>query len=449
MQMVWLVLSVLLMASGAEAACSGSGTSWSCTAGSTAADVRAAHNSATSGYTITLAVGSYPWGTGTVTLTKAGTLTGTGPDADLVTQTNTTCNPGTQTCITGSGVAIISVAPASDLSIRVTKLHITRNSGVPLNASACDGAAFEVDNGSAAFPLTLTRIDHNTTDGGGVALCADGWIEGVFDHNRLEDCYACLYVRESIAPDGLGTNSWTRMYTTFGSGGIALAGSRHAVFFEDNTFVHTQGAGGPGGPLEAEPYTDRGGVPVVRYNTWYATGYGFFVPLGPHGDNGSTRGVPIDEQYNNVFHLNASCGGYMSQRGGSVLSHDNQLLGASCGTAAFDIINDGGGSGDTPMNTFVWNNSINGVAQTSGFVTNSYGSPVVLNQNYYLHAPQASGGKCSYTGAPGPQANLTCTGSGANAYFGYTPYTYPHPLQSSQGSTDLTPPAAPTGLIVR
>jgi hypothetical protein len=448
MKMVTLILLVVLWATSSEAACSGAGTSWTCTAGSTAADVQAAHNSASSDYTITLAPGSYAWGGASLIVTKAGVITGSGPDADLTTQTNTTCNSSIQTCITGSGNPIVSVKPTTDVSIRITKLHITRNNGQPANASACQGAAIEVDSTTSSFPLTQIRIHNNTTDGGAVALCADGWIEGVFDHNRIEDCYACLYVREGLAPDsGYGTISWTRMYTIYGSGGVAAAGTRHAVFFEDNTFVHTTGLGGAGGALEAEPYTDQGGVPVVRYNKWYATGYGFFVPLGPHGDNGATRGVPIDEQYNNEFHLNGPCGGYMSQRGGSVLSHDNKLYG-SCGSG-FDITNDGGGSGDTPMNTFVWNNTLNDVAQSSGLVTNSYGSPVVLNQTYYLHAPQASGGKCSYTGTPGPLANLTCTGSGANAYSGYVPYTYPHPLQSNQVSSDLTPPATPTGLTIR
>ena len=444
MQVVWLVLLGLLWASMAEAACSGSGTTWTCPSGSTVADVQAAHNSATSGYTITLAVGSYSWGSSTLTLTKAGIVTGTGPDADLTTTTDTTCNTGTQSCITGSGDPIILIAPTSDLSIRVTKLHITRNGGQPTNNSAGISSAFQVRSPSSAFPLTLIRVDHNTLDGGVFGLFPNGWIEGVFDHNRLENCQSCIYVGEELYGN-IGAESWTRMYMTFGSGGVALAGSRHAVFFEDNTFVHTTG-----GNLDAEPYTDKGGVIVMRHNTWYVpSGISFFVPLGDHGDNGNFgRGVPIHEDYNNTFHLDSWCGGYDSIRGGSKLSHDNQLFGAGC-DHGINITNDGGGPNDTPVNIFIWNNTINGVAQSASFVDNSYGAPVLQDQNYFLHAPQASGGGCHYTGTPGLQANLSCTGSGANPYFGYTPYTYPHPLQSAQGGTDLTPPAAPTGLIVR
>jgi hypothetical protein len=444
MQKVWLVLLGLLWATSSEAApCTGSGTTWTCPNTALASDVQAAHNSATSPYTITLAAGTYPTWTTRLTLTKAGVLTGSGPDADLTTQTNTNCL-GTQTCLTGTTDPVILVAPTTDLSIRITKLHITRNSGSPQNTSAGQLAAIKVLNASSTFPLTLTRIDHNTMDGGSAALYPEGWIEGVFDHNRIENCYACLYVGEGDYGNS-GAESWTRMYTTFGSGGIALAGSRHAAFFENNTFVHTLSVGGN---LEAEPYTDKGGVIVMRYNTWYATGYSFFVPLGDHGDNGNFgRGVPIHEDYNNEFHLNSGCIGYDSVRGGSKLSHDNKLYGSGCGPSAVELTNDGGGSGDGIVNSFFWNNTINDVAQGSGFINNSY--PVTLEREYYLHAPQASGGNCHYTGTPGPAANLSCTSSGTNAYLAYTPYTYPHPLQGTQVGTDLTPPAAPVNLVIR
>src|SRR5262245_2866292 len=55
------VLALVASAAGANAACTGSGTTWSCTAGSTAANVQSAINSSSDGATITMADGSYSW----------------------------------------------------------------------------------------------------------------------------------------------------------------------------------------------------------------------------------------------------------------------------------------------------------------------------------------------------------------------------------------------------
>src|SRR6516162_1025138 len=51
----------LLWASGAEATCSGSGTTWNCTAGTTSAQISTALSSAADGATLTFAAGSYSW----------------------------------------------------------------------------------------------------------------------------------------------------------------------------------------------------------------------------------------------------------------------------------------------------------------------------------------------------------------------------------------------------
>jgi hypothetical protein len=60
------------------------------------------------------------------------------------------------------------------------------------------------------------------------------------------------------------------------------------------------------------------------------------------------------------------------------------------------------------------------------------------NRDYFMHAPQATGGYEYFTGSRqgGSQTHPTenDTGSmafspsGANAYYPYTPYAYPHPL---------------------
>src|SRR5262245_45253850 len=70
-----ITLITLLWPSGANAACTGSGTTWNCTASSTAADIQSAINSSSDGATITVANGSYSWTSGiTFSSAKATTL---------------------------------------------------------------------------------------------------------------------------------------------------------------------------------------------------------------------------------------------------------------------------------------------------------------------------------------------------------------------------------------
>src|SRR5689334_19160245 len=56
-----LLVLIWLPTGTAEASCTGSGQSWSCTAGTTSAQVQTAVNSATDGATMTFASGSYSW----------------------------------------------------------------------------------------------------------------------------------------------------------------------------------------------------------------------------------------------------------------------------------------------------------------------------------------------------------------------------------------------------
>ena len=81
---------------------------------------------------------------------------------------------------------------------------------------------------------------------------------------------------------------------------------------------------------------------------------------------------------------------------------------------------------------------------------------IVQDREWFLHEPQASGGRNEYTGARkgGSQSPPTASDTGntifnasaANAYYPYTAYTYPHPLTT--GSGDTTPPVAPTNLRI-
>jgi hypothetical protein len=72
----FLLALCLLLPLWAHAACSGSGTTWTCTAGSSLANVNTAISSGTDGMTITFDAGSYDWSSGNLVMdtTKATTL---------------------------------------------------------------------------------------------------------------------------------------------------------------------------------------------------------------------------------------------------------------------------------------------------------------------------------------------------------------------------------------
>src|SRR5262245_32222811 len=59
--LIFVLMLYLTFAASAEASCSGSGLSWTCSAGSTWSDIQGAYNSGTDGMTITLAAGNYDW----------------------------------------------------------------------------------------------------------------------------------------------------------------------------------------------------------------------------------------------------------------------------------------------------------------------------------------------------------------------------------------------------
>ena len=80
-------------------------------------------------------------------------------------------------------------------------------------------------------------------------------------------------------------------------------------------------------------------------------------------------------------------------------------------------------------------------------LVNENPSTIQEGRDYWLHAPAATGGKETLK-TPYGIGGMTFSSSGANAYYPYTTYVYPHPLVSG-GSSDTMPPAAPSGLSVR
>jgi hypothetical protein len=168
---IWMLWTVP-----ARAACSGSGTSWFCTAGSSAADVQSALNSASNNATITLDNGSYTW-TAAVNFSNA-------RGATIICATVQGCTINKSSTIFGF--------PA--FSTTLTDLY--RISGFILNQIGTAQATIWFCNSGPCSGGTLAqiRIDHNAFNqnaGGGAQAIILGDTNsvlnfyGVIDHNTL------------------------------------------------------------------------------------------------------------------------------------------------------------------------------------------------------------------------------------------------------------------------
>lgn len=205
------VLSILLP-SISFAACSGSGLTWTCTAGSTQANVNSAISSATDGATITFASGSYTWSSSAITPSISKGVT-------LICESEGACT------VSSSGVAIGMPTGSS------SKLY--RISGFTFNHTA-DGVIWTCPGGScSATTITQLRIDHNTFNPSGAETImyvgegssADNYFYGVVDHNTVNCSVSCYFAQ---LYNGTSNNATT-----------GALGSANNLFFEDNTITIT------------------------------------------------------------------------------------------------------------------------------------------------------------------------------------------------------------------
>lgn len=121
----------------------------------------------------------------------------------------------------------------------------------------------------------------------------------------------------------------------------------------------------------------------------------------------------------------------MNIRGGSVLLYNNSGNCLSAQLHLEDYQTEDWPQPDQIHNTFLWDNT-----GASYWFSNSV-SVIQEDRDYFKHAPASSGGKTTLInyGLDG----MTFSSSGANAYYPYTAYTYPHPLRGA-GTPDETAP---------
>ncbi len=380
-------------------------------------DVSAAVASAVDGDVVVVPAGSSTWAS-TLTITKAITLQGAGSALSVITAAD-------------SGTAIMRVKPGSNKPVRVTGLGFVGGTNQVSIVGVLDGS----------YCLDQVRVDHCSFTNGGSNLVTTGWVEGLIDHNYFLNCNRAILV--------VGDNSagWARSIA---------AGTSHALFIEDNTFKQTNAGGGG---LNENVYHQEGARTVVRHNDFDGSEYTSYdyVPFDSHGNQNyytggayDFRGQPLIEVYENTFRYHHSyrvC--YF--RGGSVLFHDNAFTTVTYSTevelseeegwqtAFFSPLKTAWPAEDQINNSFFWNNTRNG----SPIADVALGEPsdptfIQRGRDYFMHAPEATGGRSTYTARAGGAE--TFTASGANAYYPYTPFQYPHPLQGG-GSPMPVPPS--------
>lgn len=296
------------------------------------------------------------------------------------------------------------------------------------------------------------RIDHNIFNQGNKPILFYN-LKGLIDNNYFYN--------------GNLTIEYTAAAKAYASWESMAAGTADALFIEDNFFIHDANF--------LRTYTNEsigtfnGGKLVVRYNRFESNSIpdaaGTVIPIMTHGnagdywqkDNNARRGQSVVEIYNNNF------GGKRIDfpvivRGSANLIYNNvigkvkntpriQLREEEYDIAMINQINPlrtAWPAEDQVHNTFIWNNTYDGVQMTKEhIVAVPDDEKIKQNRDYFLHAPQATGGSEIFTGKNGAAGSYPTDGikyptlgtmiftpEGPNAYYPYKAYAYPHPLRN-------------------
>ncbi len=477
-----------VMPFGAHAACTGSGTSWSCTAGSTVANVNSALSSATDGATITLAAGSYSWGsTLSFSLTKGATII----------------------CATKGACTVSMSGPLWQWVNFGSSSKLYRISGFVFNGVR-PYFIWLYSTGSATATLTQLRFDNNVVNVAssasdiitvGETTGLNTTIQGVIDHNTFRTT--------------TGNTRWIVMYSQASAATWPAnrIGTANNLFIEDNTFNDQcmVNAGNAALDTDGGPHTW-----VARYNTFINS------RIEHHGYYWSFPGPANSEVYNNTY--THTCGqtdgsySFKHQGSGEWIVFNNTVTTTGGKGAAhilqnyrsfYDSANQCNGSdaedgNRTPTGTYqgypckrqpgrnaaaqlkpqyYWNNRWgDGTAITLNLSCPNQGTmPVYCPQHIQANRDYYQGGAAAQTSPTSPfngtsgtgfgtLANrpTTCTtgaeAGGGVAYWAtdtstlyrcsaantwtahYKPYSYPHPLV--QGGTPASPLDAPASLRI-
>lgn len=294
-----VLFTLLVWASGAEADCGGSDKTWTCTAGTTSAQLQSAINSATDGATLTFAAGSYAWNSFTsFSNSKGVTLICSTPQACKVT--------------VGTGTVL---GMNDNLSGTNTKLY--RISGFVFQDAPSGSMSIWF---YGAGTMTQLRIDHNTFQNYGnnaiaITLGENSTVAafyGVIDHNTLTGS------TNTMLAFILGATNPTAP--------VSPKGTANNMFLENNIMTfRTMGNAGHG-------CTDGwgGGTIVWRYNATtncLITSHGVVHKGGPFNfefyGNSMTATAGAGENFSDGYRL------FHHQGSGEFLSFNNTFTASS------------------------------------------------------------------------------------------------------------------------
>jgi hypothetical protein len=446
MRLKYLWILLLLIPNVVWGACTGSSPNWTTTADQSSFDTCVSN--ASDGDTITFpSSGSATWSTES-TISKALTINGNGT-----------------TLTKGANLVYGFFNPSG-----VNSTNTLRITGFTFQMvdSSCYTAVRSITN-----PSLKIRIDHNTFHNGGVQMEIGG-AKGVIDNNYFYNGSTALYL-------GAGT----RAQADADWADLAM-GTSNALFIEDNHFIINADVKFAYNQIIDET---AGGKFVIRYNTFDVTAdsktTGLQYIYQNHGnmsgywqnDSGARRGPSTNEFYNNTI-AGKNIGRFYTDRGGAALVYNNTVTSVTYNpgvvlyeeegslTSQFSPSRTEWPAEDQIHNTFFWNNKSNGIqlnsAPSTYFATTS-STFIQINRDFFAHKPCGASdsvdaygntcthGKATFTGANGAsdsyptdgntyptEGTMVFTSTGDNAYYGYVPYTYPHPLRGETVATNYS-----------
>jgi len=325
--MILAFLLVLLIPSLADAACSGAGLTWTCTSGSTIANVNSAISSGTDGMTITLDAGSYTWTSGTVSLdnAKGATLACASQGACTITQATNT-------------VIELAFSGTNTKFYRITGMAFTQT-----GASECGTCIwfYPASAGTTAY-LTQFRIDHNSWSGyvtsNAPALTffgrndAAGFFYGLIDHNTVTGTNDMMIAKILGHNYGVGGTDWIALSSLPVP---QVRGTANNIFIEDNIFNITDGFSNV-----ACIDTHQMAAFVTRYNT-LVNCRGLDTHAVPHGGMNNWEAYRNDITKTNVGDTWSDCQRCIFNQGsGQMFVFDNRITpaGASVSSSAMSFV---------------------------------------------------------------------------------------------------------------
>lgn len=409
-------------------------------------DVQSAINSASSGQTVNVPSGNCSWGTSAVSLSKAIILNGAGQGA-------------TNIDVSGGNPAFTIAQPSSGTTyIQNLTFTASNNENTPHTIEITGtwppkgAVVFEYDTFMDTYSTFLESdvaggviISHITFNGN-----QDGALITVKD---LTD------TNSWTSPNSLGTNDTTGLMNIYiedsafnnGWNGIVDCDDNCRMVFRHNTLTNSGGfnshgeATSPFGMRQFEIYDN-----VFKYPNPNNTNVNLNWFIWIRGGSGVIWGNTMDELYGSSWGDKSEVG--LTIRG----AEDNRPQG-SCAQVNYPVPHQIGqsnnGKSDFTDPIYFWGN------------TSTASSPHPSGDYIQVSGGWGWGNPCGFDwntffqwGRDGVNTSLkapitlssgggSVEGEGGTAKPGYTPYPYPHPLVTGQGTQSSGGPAAPTGLV--